>query len=283
MFVYKVGVLGAGTMGAEIAQICAWSGLPVVLKDLNQELVEKGIARARSIFQGRVDKGKMSVEQMEQAMSNITPVTTYDEFKDVDVVIEVVKEDMAVKKAVLKELDAICQPSCIFASNTSALSISEMAAATSRPSKVVGMHFFFPAHVMKLVEVIPGLDTSEDTVQTIVELSERLRKIPIKVKEIPAFLVNRILIPQLNEAIACLDENVASARDIDIAMQAGAGMPMGPFTLADNLGLDVCLAVMEYMYKEYADAKYAPHPLLKKMVRAGRLGVKSGKGFYEYS
>lgn len=283
MYVYKVAVLGAGTMGAEIAQVAAWSGLPVLLKDLNKELVDKGLKKIEQILQGRVDKGKMSVEQKDQIMANVTGTTAYDGFGEVDVVIEAVPEEMELKKKVLRELDEVCDSHTIFASNTSALSISEMAAATRRPSKVIGMHFFFPAHVMKLVEVIPGMDTSEDTIQTITELSERFRKIPVKVKEIPGFLVNRILIPLLNEAVACLDEGVATAREIDIAMQAGAGMPMGPFTLADNLGLDVCLAVMEYMYEETKNPRFVPHALLRKMVRAGRLGIKSGRGFFEYS
>ncbi len=283
MYVYKIGICGAGTMGAEIAEVAAYAGLPVILRDIKQEFVDSGIKKANDILQKRADKGKMSQEMKDQIMERITGTLKLEDLKDVDVIIEAIPEDIDLKIKLFKELNEICEPHTIFASNTSALSISKMGSESGRPEKVIGMHFFFPAHVMKLVEVIPGLETSQDTIDTIVELSERFRKLPVKVKEIPGFLVNRILLPMLIEACKCLDEGVASAKDIDLAMQAGAGMPMGPFTLADNLGLDVVLNVADYMARQYGNPNFNPPYLLRKMVAAGHLGVKTGRGFYDYS
>lgn len=283
MYVYKIGICGAGTMGAEIAEVAAYAGLPVILRDIKQEFVDSGIKKANDILQRRVDKGKMSQEMKDQIMERITGTLKLEDLKDVDVIIEAIPEDIDLKIELFKELNKICEPHTIFASNTSALSISKMGGGSGRSEKVIGMHFFFPAHVMKLVEVIPGIETSQDTIDTIVELSERFRKLPVKVKEIPGFLVNRILLPMLIEACKCLDEGVASAKDIDLAMQAGAGMPMGPFTLADNLGLDVVLNVADYMAKQYGNPNFNPPYLLRKMVAAGHLGVKTGRGFYDYS
>ncbi len=280
MYIFKAAVVGAGTMGGEIAQVITYSGLPVVLKDIDQTMLDKGMEKARSIYQRRVDKGKMSEGEMESKLSLITPTLTYDEFGDVDIVIEAVPERMDIKKKVFQELDGVCPEQTIFASNTSALSISEMAAATQRPHKVIGMHFFNPASVMKLVEVIPGLDTGQETVDDVVMFAESLRKIPVVVKECPGFLVNRLLMPYLNEATKALEEGAATATEIDRAVVAW-GMPLGPFTLMDMLGLDVCAHVGEYLYSEYGE-RMSPAPLFIKLIEAGRLGEKSGAGFYDH-
>ena len=280
MYIFKAAVVGAGTMGGEIAQVITYSGLPVVLKDVDQGMLDKGMAKARSIYQRRVDKGKMSAGDMESKLDLITPTLTYDEFEDVDIVIEAVPEKMGIKQVVFKELDEVCPEQTIFASNTSALSISEMGAATSKPHKMVGMHFFNPASVMKLVEVIPGLDTDEETVDDVVMFSESLRKIPVVVQECPGFLVNRLLMPYLSEATKALGEGAATATEIDQAV-VGWGMPMGPFTLMDMLGIDVCGHVGEYLYSEYGE-RMSPAPLFFKLIEAGRMGEKSGSGFYDH-
>ena len=242
MYIFKAGVIGAGAMGAEIAQVITFSGLPVVLKDVNQELVDKGLARIRKIYQTRVDKGKMSASDLEAKMSLVEGTTTYDGFQDVDIVIEAIPEIMDLKRKVFADLDANTPESTIFASNTSALCISEMAAATKRPHKVIGLHFFNPASVMKLVEIIPGLDTSQETVDDVQMFAESLRKIVVVVQDCPGFLVNRLLSPYLGEAVLCLQEGAATAEEIDTAATA-FGWPMGPFTLMDMLGIDVCYHV----------------------------------------
>jgi 3-hydroxyacyl-CoA dehydrogenase len=280
MYIFKAGVVGAGTMGGEIAQVITYSGLPVVLKDIDQEMLDKGMAKARSIYQRRVDKGKMSAGDMESKLGLITPTLSYDEFEDVDIVIEAVPEKMEIKRAVFKEIEEACPEQTIFASNTSALSISEMGAATSKPHKVIGMHFFNPASVMKLVEVIPGLDTGQETVDDVVMFSESLRKLPVVVQECPGFLVNRLLMPYLNEATKALEEGAATATEIDQAVVAW-GMPMGPFTLMDMLGIDVCSHVGTYLYSEYGE-RMTPAPLFLKLSEAGRLGEKAGAGFFEH-
>jgi len=280
MYIFKAAVVGAGTMGGEIAQVITYSGLPVVLKDIDQEMLDKGMEKARSIYQRRVNKGKMSTGDMESKLDLITPTITYDEFGDVDIVIEAVPEKMEIKRAVFKELDEVCSEQTIFASNTSALSISEMGVATKRPHKIIGMHFFNPASVMKLVEVIPGLDTSQETVDDVVMFSESLRKIPVVVQECPGFLVNRLLMPYLNEAVLALEEGAATATEIDRAIVKW-GMPMGPFTLMDMLGIDVCGHVGTYLYSEYGD-RMTPAPLFSKLVEAGRFGEKTGAGFYDH-
>jgi 3-hydroxyacyl-CoA dehydrogenase len=280
MYIFKAGVVGAGTMGAEIAQVISYSGLPVVLKDVDQAMLERGMARIRDIYQRRVDRGKMGAGEMEGRLALIEPTLTYDGFGEVDIVIEAVPERMDLKKRVFAELDAACPETTIFASNTSALSISEMGAATRRPAKVIGMHFFNPAHVMKLVEVIPGLDTSQETVDDVVSFAESLRKIPVVVQECPGFLVNRLLMPYLNEATLCLQEGAADAQTIDRAI-VDFGMPMGPFTLMDMLGIDVCGDVGLYLYSEYGE-RMRPAGLFHKLLAAGRLGEKAGAGFYGY-
>ena len=280
MYIFKAGVVGAGTMGGEIAQVITYSGLPVVMKDIDQEMLDKGMAKARSIYQRRVDKGKMGAGDMESKLDLITPTLTYDEFADVDIVIEAVPEKMAIKRAVFEELEEVCPEQTIFASNTSALSISEMGAATSKPHKMIGMHFFNPASVMKLVEVIPGLDTDQETVDDVVMFAESLRKLPVVVQECPGFLVNRLLMPYLNEATKALGEGAATASEIDEAI-VGWGMPMGPFTLMDMLGIDVCGHVGEYLSSEYGE-RMSPAPLFPRLIEAGRMGQKAGAGFYDY-
>jgi 3-hydroxyacyl-CoA dehydrogenase len=278
MYIFKAGVVGAGFMGAGIAQVITYSGLPVVLKDIDQKMLDKGMAQLREIYQRRVDRGKMSAGEMQEKVDLCTATLSYDDFADVDIVIEAVPEVMELKKKVFAELAANCPEHTIFASNTSALSISEMGAATDRPQKVIGMHFFSPAHVMKLVEVIPGLDTSQETIDDVVAFTESLRKIPVVVQECPGFLVNRLLMPYLNEATLALQEGAATAREIDEEM-VKFGWPMGPFTLMDMLGMDVVYHTGEYMAGEYG----GDIPVLFKMLfDAGRLGEKSGAGFYGY-
>ena len=280
MYIFKAGVVGAGAMGGGIAQVITYSGLPVVMKDIDQAMLDKGMETIRSIYQRRVDKGKMGAGDMQAKLDLVTPTLTYDEFEDVDIVIEAVPEKIGIKKAVFKELEGVCPEEAIFASNTSALSISEMGAATGKPHKIIGMHFFNPAHVMKLVEVIPGLDTSQETVDDVVMFTESLRKIPVVVQECPGFLVNRLLMPYLNEAVLALEEGAATAEEIDQAIVEW-GMPMGPFTLMDMLGIDVCSHVGTYLYGEYGD-RMTPAPLFSKLIEAGRFGEKTGNGFYDH-
>ncbi len=280
MYIFKAGVVGAGTMGGEIAQVITYSGLPVVLKDIDQKMLDTGMEKVRSIYQRRVDKGKMTPGDMQNKLDLITPTLTYDGFEDVDIIVEAVPEVMEIKKRVFQELETVCPEATIFASNTSALSISEMATATKKPHKVIGMHFFNPANVMKLIEVIPGLDTSQETVDDVVMFAESLRKLPVVVQECPGFLVNRLLMPYLNEATMCLEEGAASARDIDAAMVKW-GWPMGPFTLMDMLGLDVCVRVGNYLAEEYGE-RMQTAALMSRLVKLGRLGEKSGAGFYGY-
>ena len=280
MYIFKAAVVGAGAMGAGIAQVISYSGLPVVLKDIDQGMLDKGMSHVRKIYQGRVDKGKMSASELDSKMALVTPALDYGEFADVDIVIEAVPERMELKKRVYAELDAVCPEGAIFASNTSALSISEMGGTTKRPHKMIGMHFFNPAHVMKLVEIIRGEETDEETVQDVVTFTESLRKIPVVVKECPGFLVNRLLTPYLNEATLALQEGAATAQDIDGAM-VDYGWPMGPFTLMDFLGLDVCHDVGVYLSSQYGERMQGVI-LFEKLVQAGRLGEKSGAGFYGY-
>jgi len=281
MYIFKAAVVGSGAMGAGIAQVITFAGLPVVLKDIDQEMLDRGMETIRRIYQRRVDKGKMTPGQMQEKLDLVTPTLSYDEFADVDIVIEAVPEDMRIKQAVFRELDEVCPPETIFASNTSALSISEMASATKRPHKVIGMHFFNPAHVMKLVEVIPGEQTDEDTVETVVQFAQELRKLPVTVKECPGFLVNRLLMPYLNEAVKCLEEGAASASEIDETMRE-FGWPMGPFQLMDMLGIDICYHVGTYLYSKYGD-RMTPAHLFEKLVAAGRYGEKTNAGFYGYA
>ena len=279
MFIYKAAVVGGGAMGSGIAQVISYSGLPVILKEVNDELAQKALAGIRKIYQGRVDKGKMTPQDMEAKMALVTVTTKYEDLKDVDIAIEAVPEKMDLKKKVFQDLDAILSPQAILASNTSALSISELAAATKRPDKVVGIHFFFPAHVMKLIEVIPGLATSEETLTDSIVFSEGLRKLPVRVNECAGFLVNRLLMPYLNEAAFCAQEGTP-LKDIDKAM-VDFGFPMGPFVLVDTIGLDICHDVVGILLEEYGQ-RVAPAALWDEIYKLKRFGVKNGAGFYNY-
>jgi 3-hydroxyacyl-CoA dehydrogenase/enoyl-CoA hydratase/3-hydroxybutyryl-CoA epimerase len=283
MWIFKVGVVGAGSMGGGIAQVITFAGLPVVVKDIDQKQLDLARDHVEGIYQSRVDKGKMTGAQMQEKLDLIEYTLDYDDFADVDIIIEAVPEVMAVKKAVLKELDEVSTPDTIFASNTSALSITEMGAATGRPHKMIGMHFFNPAHVMKLVEIIPGEETDQDTIDTVEQFTQELRKIPVVVKECPGFLVNRLLSPYLNEAVLALEQGAATAQEIDEAMgRDGFGWPMGPFFLMDMLGIDVCAHVGQYLITQYGE-RLVEVQLYQKLLDAGRLGEKSGAGFYTYT
>jgi len=275
-------VLGAGTMGAGIVQNAAQSGFEVVLRDIKQEFVDRGIAGIDKLLGKNVEKGKMTAEDKAAVMGRIAGTVDMAAAADCDLVIEAAVEVMEIKKAIFKELDSICKPDCILASNTSALSITEIAAATGRADKVIGMHFFNPVPAMKLVEIIRGANTSQATFDAIKDLSLKMGKAPVEINEAPGFVVNRLLIPMLNEGMYALMEGVANAEDIDTSMKFGAGHPMGPLALADMIGLDICLKIMETLYKEFGDPKYRPCPLLAKMVRANKLGRKTGEGFFKY-
>ncbi|WP_303857829.1 3-hydroxybutyryl-CoA dehydrogenase [Aminicella lysinilytica] len=279
----KIGVLGTGTMGAGIVQVLAQHGYEVVMRARHQSSVDKGLAKVEKNLAKLVKKEKIAQADMDAAMKLISGSTDISIIKDVDLVIEASTEDMEAKKALLKEVDELVKPECIIASNTSSLSITEIAMATGKPDKVIGMHFFNPVPAMKLVEVINGLLTSEETNKAVTDLSTELGKTPVQIKEAPGFVVNRILIPMINEAITILNEGVASAEDIDTAMKLGCNHPMGPLALGDLIGLDVCLAIMEVLYTQFGDPKYRPNILLRQMVAAGKLGMKTGEGFFDYS
>ena len=278
----KVYVIGTGTMGAGVVQAFAQANMPVVMKSRTQASLDKAVGKISKSLAKLVEKGKVTQEYMDSVMANISTTVDYADFADADLVIEAASEDMNLKKEVFAELAKVCKPETIFATNTSPLSITEIAAITDRPAQFIGMHFFNPAPVMKLVEVIKGQMTSEETSNKIFELATAIGKTPVMVEEAPGFVVNRILVPMINEAVGIYAEGIASVEDIDSAMKLGANHPMGPLALGDLIGLDVCLAIMEVLYNEFADSKYRPHPLLKKMVRAGLLGRKSGQGFYKY-
>ncbi len=279
----KIGVLGTGTMGAGIIQVLAQNGYEVVLRARRETSVEKGIATVNKNLEKLVAKEKITADAKAEIMGRIHGSTDINIVADADLIIEAATEEMESKKALFAELDKLCKPEAVIATNTSSLSITEIASATERPDKVIGMHFFNPVPAMKLVEIICGLATSEETKKAVIDLATVLGKTPVEVEEAPGFVVNRILIPMINEAVGILADGVASAEGIDAAMKLGANHPMGPLALGDLVGLDVCLAIMETLYREFGDTKYRPHPLLRKMVRAGKLGQKTGVGFFDYS
>lgn len=282
--VRKIAVMGAGTMGAGIAQTCATAGFQVTMRDIDQKFVDGGFRRIRDPLMKRVEKGKMTQAEVDALVAKIHGTVDLKEALDgAQVVIEAVFEKIEIKREIYAEMDRVAAPDAIFASNTSSLSITEMANVTKRPDRVVGMHFFNPAPVMKLVEVIRGSETSDATVRLAKDLCVKLGKEPVEVKEAPGFVVNRLLVPMMNEAFNLLQEGVASAEDIDKAMKLGANHPMGPFELADYTGIDIGLDVMEVLYRETGDPKFRPSPLLRKYVRAGRLGRKTGRGVYDYT
>ena len=278
----KILVIGAGAMGSGIAQVAAQAGNDVYLRDIDIKFVEKGLAGITKNLTKLADKGKISAEEKDAILGRIKGILTIEEGKDADVVIEAAIERMDLKKKIFAELDEIVQPNAILATNTSSLSITDIASATKRPSKVIGMHFFNPVPVMALVEVIRGLAASDETYTTISELAKSLGKTPVLVEEAPGFVVNRILTPMINEAAYMVTEGVSSPEDIDTAMKLGANHPMGPLALGDLIGLDVCLAIMDVLYTEFGDSKYRAASLLRKMVRAGHLGRKTGQGFFRY-
>ncbi|MFM8609648.1 MAG: 3-hydroxybutyryl-CoA dehydrogenase [Burkholderiaceae bacterium] len=282
MSIQTVGIIGAGTMGNGIAQACATAGVRAIMVDIAQAAVDKGLATVASSLDRLVRKEKISDADKAAAMARIQGSTNYEDLKQADIVIEAATENVDLKVKILKQVDAMLSPEVIVASNTSSISITQLAAATGRADRFIGMHFFNPVPMMALVEIIRGLQTSDATHDAVHDLAKRLGKSPITVKNAPGFVVNRILVPMINEAFFVLAEGLATPDDIDAGMKLGCNQPIGPLALADMIGLDVCLAVMVVYLQEFGDSKYRPCPLLKEMVAAGRLGRKTGQGVYQY-
>ena len=277
-----VGVMGAGTMGHGIAQVLIRSGYTVFLHDISQQFLDSGAGRIVKGLNRDVEKNRLTAEERDKALARLRATTVVSELAEADFIIEAVTEKFGVKTGVFRSLEPHCRPETIFASNTSSISITRLAAATERPDRFIGLHFFNPVPVMKLVEVVPGLQTSPETADKAVKLAESAGKTPVRVNDYPGFVSNRLLMPMINEAVYCLMESVADAKGIDDVMKLGMNHPMGPLELADLIGLDVCLDIMKVLYESFRDSKYRPCPLLEKMVNAGRLGRKTGRGFYEY-
>jgi len=282
MNITNIGLVGAGTMGSGISQICALKGYHVTMQDISEPLLEGGLAVISKSLGRLLDREKISSEEKDASIGRISTTTDLAMMSDCDLVIEAATEDMDLKTVIFEKLNVICGPTTILASNTSSLSLTSLASSSGRPERVIGMHFFNPVPMMALVEVIRALQTSDETFNATDEFIRSLDKTPVSVKDSPGFVVNRMLVPMINEAAFILYEGLATADEIDAAMKLGAGHPMGPLTLADMIGIDVCLYVMNILFNEFSDSKFRPCPLLKQMVAAGYLGRKSGKGFFDY-
>jgi 3-hydroxybutyryl-CoA dehydrogenase len=281
MNIQKIGVIGAGTMGGGIAQVAARNGFEVILQDMNEDLARAGFVKIKERLEKEVGEGKLESKEKDKILSNIKPTESLEDCKDANLIIEAVIEKEDIKKQIFKTLDNICLKETVFASNTSSISITRLAQVTGRPERFAGMHFMNPAYKMKLVEIVKGLRTSQETVDIISTVAQIMGKTPVAINDYPGYVVNRLLIPMINDAIYCLEEGVASRESIDKIMKLGANHPMGPLELADLIGLDVCLAILEVLHVELGE-KYKPCPILRKMVAGGKIGRKSGEGFYEY-
>lgn len=277
-----IGIVGAGQMGRGISQVCATAGYEILLVDVSEQSLTEAISKVRVGLERAVERGSLTDHQAGEVLALIHPMIQLDRLRDAQVVIEAIPEDLTLKRGLFAELNRICMPQAILASNTSSISVTKLGSASGRPDRVVGLHFMNPAPVMRLVEIVRGLETSERTVRLVLDLAKRLGKTPVVAKDVPGFIVNRVLIPMVNEAIFALEEGVASVEDIDLAMTAGANHPMGPLALADRIGLDTVLAICEVLYQDLGDPKFRPCSMLRRYVEAGWLGRKSGRGFYVY-